>query len=116
MPSHDGQYGGGRGSDTGSFSAVVPQDWDFSRRICFFHLVAPDGGERRPDAVAKEGSPGGSARGNHGDGGRGAAEGTGGRRSEVGGFHRPDAVAAVDFGSASGIPDDFFAARCRGLR
>jgi len=57
MPAHDGQYGSGRGSDPGSFSAVIPQDWNFSGRIRVFDLAASDVGERRPDAIAKKGLP-----------------------------------------------------------
>src|SRR5213595_2815912 len=56
MSSEDGQHGGSRGSDSGSFSAVVPKDRNFSRRVSVFHLVAPDGSERRPHAPAEKGS------------------------------------------------------------
>src|SRR5579863_2594520 len=112
MPSHDGQYGSSRGSDPGSVPAVVPQDWNLSRRVGIFHLAAPDGGKRRPDAVAQEGTAGGSARREHRDGGRSAKEGTGRGRPAFGGIYRPDAVATIDRVSASGLQNDFFAARC----
>src|SRR5579863_9628096 len=110
MPAYDGQYGSGRGSDAGSFSAVVPQDRNVSGRIRVFDLAAPDVGKRRPDAIAQEGSSGGLARGDDGDGGRRTQERAGRGRSEVGWVHRPDAVAAVGCGFASRVSDDFFAA------
>src|SRR5205814_7228232 len=56
MSSDDGQHGGSRGPDSGSFSAVVPKDRNFSRRVSVFHLVAQDGGERRPHAPAEKGA------------------------------------------------------------
>src|SRR5580658_3685461 len=110
MPTHDGQYGGSRGSDPGSIPAVVPQDWNFSRRVGFFHMVAPDGGERRPDATAQEESARGSARGEHGDGRRVSTERARRRRPEISWISRPDAAAALDCGSASGLPNDLFTA------
>src|SRR5271166_2950647 len=110
MPSHDGKYSSRRGPDPGSLPSAVSQDRDVSRRIRFFHLVAPDGGQRRPDAAAEKGSPRGSARGQHGDGRGVAPEGTGGGRPEIGWIYRPNAIAAFDRGSAAGISNDFFAA------
>src|ERR1700680_3361347 len=110
MPSHDGNHSGGKGPDPGSLPSVVPQDRNFSRRISFFHLAAPDGSQRRPHATAQEESPCSSARGDNGDGGRGAPERAGRGRPEAGRLYRPLAIAAVDRGLASGIPNDFFAA------
>ena len=54
MSLYDGKLGESRGSDSGSLSAVVSQDWNFSRRVSFFHLAAPNGSKRCPHAAAQE--------------------------------------------------------------
>src|SRR5262249_59018166 len=93
MPPHDGQHGRSRGPESGSFLAVVPEDRNFSRRISLFHLVAPDGGERRPDAAAEERSFRGPAGRDHGDRRGVAEEGTGSAGPVAGGGYRPAVTA-----------------------
>src|ERR1700737_857853 len=107
MPAYDGQHGGSRGSDSGSFSAVIPEDCHVSRRISLFHVAAPDGGQCCPNAVAKEESSRGSARRNAGKRRRGAQEGTGSARPAAGGLAGPVAAAASRRCAATGISKDF---------
>src|ERR1019366_9948828 len=110
MFTDDGQYGGGRRSYPGSFPPVIPQDCNLSRRVCVFHLAAPDGGECRPHAVTQEGSSSGSFGRHHGDGRRNSAERTGSAGSSLGWLRRPVAVAAGGGGVTTGLSHDFFAA------
>src|SRR5436190_8610337 len=101
MPAHDGQHRRSRGPEPGSFPAVVPEDWNFSRRIGLFHLAAPDGGERRPDAAAEERTFRGPAGRDHGNRRGVAEERTGSAGPVAGRSSRPIAVATRGRGVTS---------------
>src|SRR5213078_2642994 len=111
MSSDDGQHGGSRGPDSGSFSAVVPKDRNFSRRVSVFHLVAPDGSERRPHAPAEKGSGLGAFGRDDRNGRRIAEERTWGAGRYARRLGRSIAVAESNRKSAARVSNGFCAAR-----
>src|SRR5207248_11221873 len=111
MSSDDGQHGGSRGPDSGSFSAVVPKDRNFSRRVSVFHMVAPDGSERRPHAPEEKGSGLGASGRNDRNGRRIDEERTWGAGSDATRHARWIAVANGNRKTAARVTNSLCAAR-----